>query len=148
MISDKQRYFTVDEANALVPLLDQELQHLAELYREAATLYHELSLQGLSPREEDASPEDPPSLRHQRIELRVLAETIQEGLEEIQSYGCIVRDVEKGLVDFLSRRRGRDVYLCWSRGEHAVTCWHELHAGFQGRHPIAIADEFEGTYLH
>ncbi len=57
-------------------------------------------------------------------------------LKEIRSHGCIIKDVNAGLVDFLSKRDGREVYLCWKYGEPKVGHYHELHSGFLGREPI------------
>jgi len=61
---------------------------------------------------------------------------IEELLKEIRSHGCIIKDVNAGLVDFLSLRDGREVYLCWKYGEPEVDHYHELHTGFLGRQPI------------
>lgn len=55
---------------------------------------------------------------------------------EIKSYGCIVKNIDAGLVDFLSQIKGRDVYLCWRYGEEQVQHYHELHTGFRGRKAI------------
>ena len=48
-----------------------------------------------------------------------------------------VKDLDIGLCDFLGERDGRDVWLCWQYGEKQVGFWHELDAGFAGRHPLA-----------
>ena len=40
------------------------------------------------------------------------------------------------LVDFLGRKDGREVYLCWRLGEPEVAYWHELDAGYTGRRPL------------
>ncbi len=61
---------------------------------------------------------------------------IERYLKEIRSHGCIIKDVNAGLVDFLSIRDGREVYLCWKFGEPDVGHYHELHTGFLGRQPI------------
>ena len=50
--------------------------------------------------------------------------------------------LREGLVDFIGRHEGRDVYLCWKLGEERITHWHELNAGFAGRKPVLAA---EGT---
>ena len=48
----------------------------------------------------------------------------------------VVKDVDQGLVDFLGKRNGRDIYLCWQYGEDDIDYWHDLNTGFAGRHPI------------
>ena len=57
-------------------------------------------------------------------------------LARIQSFGCLVKDLNGGLLDFLSERDGRDVFLCWRYGEPAISFYHELHTGFNGRRPV------------
>ena len=52
------------------------------------------------------------------------------------SEGIIVRDVATGLVDFPSQREGREVYLCWIRGEERIDFWHETNRGFAHRQPL------------
>ena len=143
-----ERYFTVSEANALVPKLEGLLERLSELYEEVAALFSEFSSQGVPPREEEGSPDDPEDVKQKRAQLRDLAAELQEGINDVNAMGCILKDVESGLVDFLSRRAGRTVHLCWRRGEPEVSWWHDLESGYQGRRPISTADEFEGSYLH
>ena len=48
----------------------------------------------------------------------------------------MVRDLERGLVDFPSVIDGREVYLCWLLDEPAVGHWHGVDAGFAGRRPL------------
>lgn len=61
---------------------------------------------------------------------------IEALLARIQSFGCLVKDLNGGLLDFLSERNGRDVYLCWRYGEPMISHYHELHTGFNGRRPV------------
>ena len=58
---------------------------------------------------------------------------IEQLINRIKSYGCLIKNLEGGLVDFLAQIDGRDVYLCWRYGEDRVEFYHELHSGFQGR---------------
>ena len=61
---------------------------------------------------------------------------IEDLIARIQAYGCVLKSLEAGLLDFLAERDGRDVLLCWRYGEPAIQYYHEVHAGFQGRRPI------------
>jgi hypothetical protein len=58
------------------------------------------------------------------------------GMEDLDRLEIVVRDLERGLVDFPSLRDGEEVYLCWLVDEPAVTHWHGLQAGFAGRRRI------------
>jgi hypothetical protein len=61
---------------------------------------------------------------------------LRESMAELQSLEVVLRDLERGLLDFPSLRDGQEVYLCWQEGEDAIEFWHEPEAGFAGRRPI------------
>lgn len=61
---------------------------------------------------------------------------IERLLSRIKDTGCVVKNLQGGLIDFLSKIDGRDVYLCWRYGEESVAHYHELHTGFRGRQPL------------
>ena len=61
---------------------------------------------------------------------------VQRALTELDAADIVVRDVERGLVDFPALRDGREVYLCWEEGEDDVSHWHEVDAGFSGRQDL------------
>jgi hypothetical protein len=65
---------------------------------------------------------------------------IKEELEKIQEIGCVVKDLDVGLVDFPTLYRKEEVYLCWKFGEQEITYWHAVSDGFRGRK--AIDEEF------
>ena len=61
------------------------------------------------------------------------AVTLLLTLEELDRLDVVVRDADRGLVDFPALRDGEEVYLCWLVGEPEVAHWHGLEAGFLGR---------------
>jgi hypothetical protein len=61
---------------------------------------------------------------------------LRDSMAELQSLEVVVRDLDRGLLDFPSLRDGQEVYLCWQEGEDAIEFWHEPEAGFAGRRPI------------
>ncbi len=65
---------------------------------------------------------------------------MEEGVKGILGMGILVKDLDTGLVDFLSVRKGREVYLCWQYGEEDLTFWHDINTGYQGRQPIDPRD--------
>ncbi len=121
--------FTLDEANALVPWLEETFQKLELVRQEYITLQERLSELAKS-----SGSGDETSQLAARAEL--LARQIEEGVEEILDRGIIVRDVSTGLVDFPSQREGREVYLCWIGGEERIDYWHETNQGFAHREPL------------
>jgi hypothetical protein len=65
---------------------------------------------------------------------------LQATLEQVQEQGCVVKDLDIGLLDFPTLYRGQEVYLCWRLGEPRIDFWHGVDEGFRGRKPID--DEF------
>lgn len=57
-------------------------------------------------------------------------------LVALEEAGIVLRDIDRGLIDFPALRDGREVYLCWELGEDEVANWHELESGFSGREPL------------
>ncbi|MBI1791123.1 MAG: DUF2203 domain-containing protein, partial [Acidobacteria bacterium] len=64
------------------------------------------------------------------------AEVLRAAVESIHEFGCLVKDLDLGLVDFPTWYRGREVYLCWKMGETGIQFWHGVDEGFAGRKPI------------
>lgn len=61
---------------------------------------------------------------------------LKDAIESIHETGCIVKDLDMGLVDFPTTYQGREVYLCWKLGEPSIAWWHGVDEGFAGRKPI------------
>jgi len=135
------RLFTVNEANdllpALRPLMKRIFQGLDSLRKQSETIIQE---ERLSP--------DSPDLMERLQENDAVAGLVQEIrslVEEINSYGCVCKGVEQGLVDFPCLLGGEVVYLCWRSDEESVAHWHRIEDGFAGRRPLLEADEDEGS---
>jgi hypothetical protein len=122
------RYFTLDEANALLPELAPLVGRLLELRAKVSHESRALS-DSLSDLRSDLGG---PAVSRLTQEF----EEIESLVDRIRAYGCVLKSLEAGLLDFLCLRDGRDVYLCWRYGEPAIQYYHELHTGFQGRRPV------------
>jgi len=61
---------------------------------------------------------------------------LKSAVEGVQEMGCLIKDLDIGLVDFPTLFRGVEVYLCWKLGEKAIEYWHGVDEGFRGRKPI------------
>jgi hypothetical protein len=70
-----------------------------------------------------------------RNESERTSTAIREALESIEATGCVVKDLDSGLLDFPARIAGEDVYLCWRLGEDRIRFYHRQDEGFSGRKP-------------
>lgn len=122
------KYYTVEEANALLPKIEPLVAQLVE--RRAKVSRLSLEMGGLLM---DMHSNIGGTLPSQLVQDFAVIETL---VHKIQGYGCVVKDIHTGLLDFLSLRNGREVYLCWRYGEPKITFYHELHTGFNGRQPL------------
>ena len=70
---------------------------------------------------------------------RVVSEAfvqLRDALHELQAVQVVLRDLERGLVDFPAIRDGREIYLCWEEGEDEIGWWHDPESGYAGRQPL------------
>lgn len=127
------RYFTLAEARTALPQVKRLMQMAQTSRQEILRL----------------RPEVWPMLRkaasnggsREAGELMLHFQRLEAGVKGIMNLGITVKDVDEGLVDFLGRRNGREIYLCWKYGEDDIDYWHDLTAGFAGRQPIdALVD--------
>lgn len=135
------KFFTIEEANRMIPLLRRILEEIRDKRKEAfeKQLLLEESIkmiwkgEGLGIK----------GFFKLKEEVQFIMEEIQEKLSAVDMYGCILKDVEKGLVDFPALINGREVYLCWQIDEERISYWHGLNEGFSGRKPLyeLIKDE-------
>jgi hypothetical protein len=128
----KERLFTVDEANALIPTLEIIM---GKLQRHGLTLREEV---GALARETGHLPENltVPEVVELRPQLHPLVEEMEQLLGEIDAYGLQMKGLDLGLVDFPAEINGEFVLLCWQYGEKEVGYYHSVEAGFAGRQPL------------
>jgi hypothetical protein len=130
-----RRYFTVEEANALLPELRVILEHLQTRRRAL-----EERQQGLEAIRQQAGENGyrlggDPFLRLKR-EAEFILEECNSAIKKIEALGCLLKDLQLGLIDFPSLRGDQEVLLCWKPDEVEVAYWHDLTEGFAGRKPI------------
>ncbi len=75
-----------------------------------------------------------------RMEHQNLAETMKSALNRILETGCLIKDLDVGLLDFPAVIDNQDVYLCWKLGEDRIRFYHRQDEGFAGRKPLDPRD--------
>jgi hypothetical protein len=126
----------VEEANELVSALEIEFGRIARARSALGPLIESLggADAAVAILHEGGAP---PSGRERDAErLRRLAAEITDSVSRVNDMGCLVKDLERGLVDFYALEEDEPVFLCWQYGEPAVTHWHGVDEGFAGRKVI------------
>ncbi|MBS0207560.1 MAG: DUF2203 domain-containing protein [Planctomycetes bacterium] len=143
--ANQPRLFTVEQANAMLPLVRAIVGDLAQLsreFRERKQRVGELIEAHGSKRETVYSDE----LHEAELQLERDRAKIQEYVDELLALGVEPKGGPEGLVDFPAAIDGRVVYLCWKLGEPEVLHWHELDAGFAGRRSLVASSGTGGTF--
>jgi hypothetical protein len=125
--SARRKYFTPQQANAMLPLLKlivRDISNLAQALREQHRRLAQLE-------------EEQADLDEIVGEIERTQDEMHAHAHELEQLQVELKDPLAGLVDFRSRLNGREVYLCWRLGETEVAHWHELDAGFVGRQKLA-----------
>jgi hypothetical protein len=120
-------HFTLDQANEALPLVGRLVREIRDARDRlsAAGLDADLALRA------EATGGAWPGRERAKATL-----VVSLGFERLEELGVLVRDLDRGIVDFPSVRGGREIYLCWHLGETGIGHWHELESGFAGRRPL------------
>jgi hypothetical protein len=122
-----ERHYTLEQANAALDWVVERLERLRSARTQLSDDEAREALTEAAPRDGGGSPG------------RVVSEAflqLRAALTELQAMDVVLRDLDRGLVDFPAIRDGREVYLCWEEGEDEISFWHEPEAGFAGRRPL------------
>jgi hypothetical protein len=130
------KYFTLDEANLMLPFVDQELITLQALKRQFQEKYLDLrrKKQAYNGSHPVSTEKDPFFTLETELEfLQIEAKT---HMNSIEMKGIELKDIDIGLVDFPSIIGGNEVLLCWRQGEERIGYYHSRQDGFSGRQSI------------
>ena len=130
------KLFSEEEANELIPRLEILMRQLQMQATSLRARIDELSV-------------DDPSIVHSAMseivgrypELRSFATNMADAAAQIESFGCILKDIDLGLIDFPYDAGDDIVFLCWQFGESRVVAWHSVDTGFSERQPLPGAPD-------
>jgi hypothetical protein len=122
-----ERHYTVEQANAALGWVMERIERLRS------------ARQGLNDEEARAALMEAGPTNGGGEPGRVVSDAFVEmrnALIELQAMEVVLRDLDRGLVDFPSIRGGQEVFLCWEEGEEEIGYWHDLDSGYGGRRPL------------
>jgi hypothetical protein len=131
-----EEIFDLERAERLLPQLEQllraaleEKKRLSKFGQEQARMIERINLLG-------GTRVDPERFADSKRAKEESGFRLREAVEEIEGLGCVLKDLDIGLVDFPCRVGERELYLCWKLGEPRILFWHSLEEGFAGRKPL------------
>lgn len=130
------QYFTVPEAEALLPEVERVIRDAIELKRFFTEADEILKQETRRIMMSGGANVNSARLQSEKSRRDTCARQLNEAIERIHAYGCEVKDLDIGLIDFRTLVDGEEVYLCWKLGESGITHWHGISEGFRGRKPI------------
>ena len=137
-MAQPEKLFTVDEAN-------HALAHVIPLVRQLQGLQDSIvkTNQQLDEATKKLSQGNGYPIKEIRKQIEEftkhqlhLLEAFQSVLQQLEGIGCVIKDLQQGLVDFYTMRNEELVFLCWRQGEKQIQFWHRVEDGFPGRQPI------------
>jgi len=140
------RFFTLEQAEKLLPEVEAAMREAiaaradyqrAEADRES--FVRRVTMQG-------GMSVDRERVIQEKSRLESSVRQLKAAVEKIQEAGCLIKDLDMGLVDFPTLLKGEEVYLCWKLGESGIRFWHGVNEGFRGRKPIdqEFLDQHQG----
>ncbi len=126
-----EKLFSPDEANHLIPRLEIIMRDLQLMANHVRTRIYELAAHN-----RDLLNHPLPEIVELHPDLDEPSTRMAEAVEQIEEFGCFLKDIDQGLVDFPFDNGDEVVFLCWQFGEQSVIAWHPVEGGFEGRQPL------------
>lgn len=141
------RYFTLKEAESLIPAISECLQAAIEAKSQVGAIDNEMQELAARICMVGGSEINPTMVARRKLERVSLVQSIEDAVKQIQSNGCVVKDLDIGLLDFPALLNGVEVFLCWKLGEAKIEWWHSTQEGYAGRRKIIDEFGYEGPNL-
>ena len=140
------KLFTLAQAQSLIPRVDRLLREAIALKSEFVQAEHAFQSFGERIMLMGGMIVDREQFLQAKTRRQSEGDRLRNAVEQLQNLGCLVKDLDTGLVDFPTLFRGQEVYLCWKLGEPSIEFWHGVDQGFRGRKAIDrdFSDHLEG----
>ena len=126
------KFFTFEEARAVLPEVKALVEKLVKT-KKALDTFKNVEIEF-----DDPSVAEEINLTKINKDFHRWSYQFFDCLDSLEEMGCVVKDVDNGLIDFYSIVDGKEVFFCWKAGESDIAHWHDLDAGFRGRMPIGV----------
>jgi len=145
--TDAVKFFTLEEANATLPLVGRIVADIVAEGQRVEELLARLEKgrsASVGQSDEHADPDvqvaisRPSEDEDLREDVAKASSQLETYLAELTQIGCLFKG-PKGTVDFYSMLDGRPIFLCWTLGEEEILYWHDLETGYAGREPLVSA---------
>ena len=128
-------YFTLSEARSILPFIEENLRKLRKVHQ-ALEFLSNIQIEN-----DDGDPELDLLITRLNMSYYKKLYLYHKYLGKLLTRGAVIKDLQKGLIDFYSQHEGRDIFLCWQIGEKDIHYWHELEKGFGSRQPIKLLEQ-------
>ena len=133
----KKQYFSLGEANQLIPFLQTELMKLQQIQKDFYKVYQSLQSSRRKLAAKTESKEGHDDIFTLECQLDFMQMEFDMHFKSIVAQGVQVKDVDLGLIDFPAIYEGEEVLFCWLMGEPEVSHYHSHDDGFAGRKKIS-----------
>ena len=125
-----RKYYSVSEAEDLIPFLKPRMINLIKLTRaieflESVEIQYEDEYETIK---QDVSM----NKKFHEYSLKFCRE-----VEKLLKMGVVLKDTEEGIVNFFSLNEGKEIFLCWKLGEHKIDSWYDLNSDYEFRKPLS-----------
>ena len=127
-------YFSVSDANQILPTVIKKFDHAKKMKIEVMKMEKQLSSGVTSV----TSLEEYSMIKRK---FNSLVTEFYQSIEDLESTGVVLKGLDEGLLDFPAQRFNEEIWLCWKEGEKEIKFWHEKDSGFMGRKQISVSNE-------
>jgi len=124
-------YFSLEEAQEVLPRVKYYLRKAMKL-KKVLDLLNSIEIEY-----KDGYEFEEEGFTTQQKQFHKFSYDFYDAIEKLEEIGVVVKDLDEGLIDFLSIFEGREILLCYQFGETQIEYWHEIEEGYPGRRHIA-----------
>ena len=121
------RHYSLEQANAAIGWVRERIERIRAARRQLGDEEARAALSDAAPGNGGGAP---------GVVVSEAFLSLRSAMVELQEMDVVLRDLERGLIDFPSLRNGREVYLCLEDGEDEIGYWHDIESGYGGREPL------------